>query len=595
MSGSSQDMPEELRQKIPHDVRLYVRNFWRHPENPERPYDFYDGSGEKYFYYLTDDMGPLNPNEWSDIVVLLFARGCLKTTTCTMIANWAADCYPNSETLVTAPRRDQTGEVMGRINQAVEESGLVQRRVRDKETHQKFENTYTDEDGDSRSTYSEIKSRSAWGEGDGLRGIHAHLAIVDEFQDVDEGMFSVFLETVDRSIPSVEYFPTMFVIGTPKMANSFFHRLWEMSDKREWDDDKKTWVQSEKATEYLPEAAKKRRQELEDMIEALESKADKIRSGDATGDLSEIEMSISKFREEHESISGFKVTGWHIDQHACPRHSAQEIAFKRAEYSKRKFKNEVEAEFYSPENDLLTNDHVNHAFLENEGWYARKTHEENRTFIGVDWGGGDGEGAASTVLTVGEEQPDGIIKTLKVDFFPHDLSAEEELHRVEDAIISYDANIVVVDEGYGDTHRANLQDGVGTKNPNGYDNVYGCMYGNVNKKDGVTWSRKGHKDYFTVNRTFMIESFVEDFKRGNIRIPSKDLDFGTRSSNGSRIIDNLTAPYTDRVETADGKKKLRVQSDQNDDAFHSFTYMWIAANHVSSKRQVFDVGANNQY
>lgn len=583
MSGSKQDMPRELQQKIPHDVRLYVRNFWRHPENPEREYDFYDGAGDKYFYYLTDEKGPLNPNEWSDIVVLLFARGCLKTTTCTMIANWAADCYPNSETLVTAPRRDQTGEVMGRINQAVEESGLAQRRVRDKETHQKFENTYKDNDGETRSTYSEIKSRSAWGEGDGLRGIHAHIAIVDEFQDVDEGMFSVFLETVDRSIPSVDYFPTMFVIGTPKMANSFFHRLWEMSDKREWDDDEKTWVSTEGATEYMPEAAKQRRAELQGMIDTLEEEDE---------DHSE---TIEQFREEMEELGGFSVTGWHIDQHACPRHSPQEIAFKKAEYSKRKYKNEVEALFYSPENDLLTKENVHEAFIEGEGWYARKTHEDNRTFIGVDWGGGDGEGAASTVLTVGEEQADGTIKILKTDFFPHDLSAGQELERVEDAIITYDANVVVVDEGYGDNHRDNLQKGDGTKNPRGYDQVYGCMYGNVNKKDGVTWSRKGNKDYFTVNRTFMIESFVEDFKRGHVRIPADDLDFGTRSSNGSRIVDNLTAPYTDRVETSDGKKKLRVESDQNDDAFHSFVYMWIAANHVSSKRQVFDVGANDQY
>ena len=579
----SDDMPPALKQKIPHDVRLYVRNFWQHPEDPERAYDFYDGAGEKYFYYLTDERGPLNPNEWSDIVVLLFARGCLKTTTCTMIANWAADCYPNIETLVTAPRRDQTAEVMGRIKQAVEESGLATRRVRDKETHQKFENSYVDEDGDNRTTYSEIKSRSAWGEGDGLRGIHSHIAIVDEFQDVDEGMFSVFLETVDRSIPRVNYFPTMFVIGTPKMANSFFHRLWEMSDKREWDDDKKSWVNTDEATEYIPESAKQRRAELREMIDKLEEKDEDHAD------------TIEKFEAELEEISGFSVTGWHIDQHACPRHSEQEIAFKKAEYSKRKYKNEVEARFYSPENDLLTQDHVEEAFLHDEGWYARKTHEENRTFIGVDWGGGDGEGAASTVMVVGEEQPDGQIKTLKVDFFDHDMTAQEEMRRVEDAIISYEANVVVVDEGYGDTSRSNLQDGVATKNPQGYDNVYGCMYGNVNKKDGVTWSRKGHKDYFTVNRTFMIESFVEEFKRGNITIPRNDLDFGTRSSNGSRLIDNLVAPYTDRIETADGKKKLRVQSDQNDDAFHAFVYMWIAANHVSSKRQVFDIGANNQY
>ncbi len=586
MSGSK-DMPAELKQKVPHDVRLYVRNFWRHPEDPNRRYDFYDGTGEKYFYYLTDEKGPLNPQEWGDIVVLLFARGCLKTTTCTMIANWAADCYPNTEGLVTAPRRDQTQEVMSRVKQAVEESGLAERRDKDKETHQRFQNVYTDETGEQRTSYSEIKSRSAWGEGDALRGIHAHYGIVDEFQDVDEGMFSVFLETVDRKIPSVPYFPTIFVIGTPKMANSFFHRLWQMSDQREWDDDKKEWIQTADGKEYLPEATMKRRKELEQKIEAL--KYDERENGEDHSD------AIAAFQEELDEISGFKVTGWHIDQYACPRHSPQEIAFKKAEYPKRKFKNEVEARFYSPENDLLTKEDVMDQILEGEGWYARKIQEDNDTFIGVDWGGGDGEGAASTSVSIGERRDDGTIKVLKHEFLPHDLSDSEEVKRIEDYIIQYQPSAVVVDEGYGDTNRANLQEGVGTRNPDGYDMVYGCMYGNVNKKDGVTWSRKGSKDYFTVNRTFMIESFCSDFKRGKIQIPGEDLEFDSRSSNGTRLVDNLTAPYTDRIETADGKKKLRVISDEQDDALHSFVYMWIAANHVKSRRKIHTVGSHSTY
>lgn len=584
-------MPEELKQRVPHDVRLYVRNFWQHPEDPNRSYDFYDGTGEKYFYYLTDENGPLNPDEWGDIVVLLFARGCLKTTTCTMIANWAADCYSNTEGLVTAPRQDQTQEVMGRIKQAVEESGLAARRDKDKETHQRFRNEYTDNTGEQRTSYSEIKSRSSWGDGDALRGIHAHYGIVDEFQDVDEGMFSVFLETVDRRLPQVDYFPTIFVIGTPKMANSFFHRLWNMSDQRKWDDENKTWVKSSQGKEYLPEAAKKRRRELEQKIEAL--KYDEEQNG------VDHSQSIAAFEEELDEISGFRVTGWHIDQYACPRHSPQEIAFKKAEYPKRKFRNEVEAKFYSPENDLLTKEDALEAIDEDEGWFSRPIHDDTDVFIGVDWGGGDGEGAASTSITIGELLPEGDIQVLKHEFLPHDLTDSEEVERIEEYIMKYqesgDRGITVVDEGYGDTNRSNLQQGVGTHSPTGYDNVYGCMYGNVNKKDGVTWSRKGTKDYFTVNRTFMIESFCEDFKRGRIKIPGADLEYDGRSSNGSRLIDNLTAPYTDRVETADGKKKLRVISDDQDDALHSFVYMWIAANHVRSRRQVRTVGSHGTY
>ncbi|MFL9708933.1 hypothetical protein, partial [Aeromonas veronii] len=75
-------------------------------------------------------------------------------------------------------------------------------------------------------SYSELKARSAWGEGDGLRGLHSHIGVIDEFQDVDEGTFSVFLEAIDQQVPGFPYFPTIFVIGTPKMAGSFFNTIW---------------------------------------------------------------------------------------------------------------------------------------------------------------------------------------------------------------------------------------------------------------------------------------------------------------------------------------------------------------------------------
>ena len=80
-------MPDELRQKLPHDIRLYMRNFWQHPNDPTREYDFHDDTGEKFLHYLAHDDGPLVPENWGDIVLLNFARGCLKTTTAVGIAD----------------------------------------------------------------------------------------------------------------------------------------------------------------------------------------------------------------------------------------------------------------------------------------------------------------------------------------------------------------------------------------------------------------------------------------------------------------------------------------------------------------------------
>lgn len=574
------EMPQELRERLPHDVALYVANYWRHPDNPERPYDFYNTDGTKYFHYLTDEDGPLNPENWEDIVVLLFARGCLKTTTCTMILNWVMDVYTNVEAVVTAPRREQTQEVMGRFKRAVEESNLDKRYEVNQKTHQQFVAYYYDENGELRKGYNDLKARSAWGEGDALRGIHAHVGVVDEFQDVDEGMFSVFKETVDRSVPNVPYFPVIFVIGTPKMANSFFHQLWEISDKRSWDDESKEWHATQEPQEYLPPDALERKTEIKDKIDELK---------ELDGDHDEL---IKQLQEEYDNIAGFRVVGWHIDQHACPRHQPTDIAFKEATYSKRKFKNEVLAEFYTPENDLLSDKHVHAAFYD-DGFRKRPVYDDSYVYMGVDWGGGDGEGASSTAVWVAEEDAEGVLSVLNFEWLNHDLTTEEEQTKIEEYLIAYEPDICVVDEGHGGKTRSNLQEGNGTLKPGGYDNIYGCHYGHVNNTSGITWSRKGNRAYFTVNRTFMIESMVEDFKNGYIKLPGNDLEFGTRNAIGTRLIRELTAPYTDAVETPDGKRKLKVLSDTHDDAFHALTFLWIAARHVRSKRNVRTVYTNN--
>jgi len=73
-----------------------MRNAWQHPNDPTRGYDFYTDEGpppedpderdedEEYgdfLHYLAHEDGPLKPENWGDIVILNFARGCLKTTT----------------------------------------------------------------------------------------------------------------------------------------------------------------------------------------------------------------------------------------------------------------------------------------------------------------------------------------------------------------------------------------------------------------------------------------------------------------------------------------------------------------------------------
>ena len=607
------DAPEELLRKLPHDIRLYMRNAWQHPNDPTRRYDFYDDTGPideskpedeqeegEFLHYLADDEGPLVPANWGDIVILNFARGCLKTTTAIDIADWGIAQFPIIEVDITAPREDQFSEVMDRFKGAIKNSGMAQLRSKNNVSHQKFERKLEDDHGDAVHVEADVKARTAYGGGDALRGLHGHAGVIDEFQDVDESMFSTFLEAIDQSVPQVPYFPTIFIIGTPKMANTFFHELWKMSDQKDWkpheDSDGGEWVAEDEAEEFMPRELKERRSELEREVEELKDMRD---DPDADIDEAAITAEIESKQSALDKIEGYTVTGWHIDQYASPLHDDAKIEFKRQKYTEKKFQNEVMAQFYTPENDLLSDDHVEEAMDPDAGFERKRVYEDSEVVVGVDWGGGSSQDASDTVIVVGErvEQDDDEYKIVvrDIEFLDPDLNKQDELEKVEQRIRDFEADRIAVDEGYGAKQREDLQNGNNIWKTDGWDNVCGVIYGNIKDKDEPKFSESKFHDssYCTVARTHMIENMVSDFKAGRIEIPSADLTAG-REGTEQTLIDHLTAPYTDRTETSDGKKKLKVMSDRNDDAFQAFTYMWIAAEKFGTTRTLRKVGAHNR-
>jgi hypothetical protein len=432
---------------------------------------------------------------------------------------------------------------MDRFKGYVKQSGMDRFRTKNNVSHQKFERT-VDINGEDRLVTSDVKSRSSYGEGDSLRGLHGHIGVVDEFQDVNESMFSNFIEVVDRRLPQVPYFPVIFIIGTPKMANTFFHTLWEQSDQKTWDREEREWIAESDAT---------------------------------------------VFSHSDEAQGGYQVRGWHLDQYNSPRHDEDTIEFKRQSpnISKREFKNEILAEFYTPENDLLTNTDVAEACDDTLHPLPSRRSDDSLVVVGVDWGGGQTVGASETVIGVGEvfgNDEQYRIEVPKITFVDQDATKQDELELVEDAIRDYKADRVLVDEGHGSKRREDLRNGNGIWNENGWDNVYGCIYGNIKDKDQPKPSDTDDPVFYTVNRTHMIENMVSAFKDGRFTVRSEGIDFSGRESKGKKLVDHLSAPYTELDETSDGKRKKKVLNDRNDDAFHVFTYIWIAARKLGSQR-----------
>jgi hypothetical protein len=233
------------------------------------------------------------------------------------------------------------------------------------------------------------------------------------------------------------------------------------------------------------------------------------------------------------------------------------------------------------------------------GFTQKRVYEDSEVLVGVDWGGGSGQDASDTVIVVGEKVPTGEgeynIILRDVEFLDPDLNKQDELEEVEERIRDYEADKIAVDEGYGAKQREDLQNGNNIWNDDGYDDVCGIIYGNIKDKDEPKFSNSSYDDssYCTVARTHMIENMVSDFKAGRIEIPTEDLTDG-RDGTHQKLLDQLTAPYTDRKETSSGKKKLKVMSDRNDDAFQAFVYMWIAAQKFGTTRTLKKVGGHNR-
>lgn len=538
------------RQQIRSDPKYWMRHNLNHPNDISRSYDFRTNDGDP-LQYLVDDRSFMNPEQWADINVLKLARGCLKTTSLIGIILWLVDSYPQFEAFLTAPQSDAVQEFMSKFKDQVTDTPLEEKRDRDRYSHQKFEHQIKrGVDDEITTSYSHLKAKSAWSADEGLRGPHCHLGVIDEYQDVDRNTLTMLLEVVDREIPNCEFLPVIFLIGTPKLKNTEFHDKWLMTDQREWDADEMTWIDNSTRGAVSPDGTE----------------------------------------------SEFTVAGWEIDQYNCPLHDAARIEFKKNDRTDREFENEVLANFYSPEDDLLGEDHVRAAFDSTQGFRnSRELVDGSRVIITADWGGGSEQDAADTVFTAGEVQEIGdgprdwectILRTQMLD---HDLTGNDELAELRTWISRYNPDHVLVDEGHNGTRRETLQDEYG-------DLAHGVYFGNTRPAEDVRWHEDDNdrRCFATINKSYVAEAFVDSFKDGKFVIPSKGFDESGTDRRGFayNLIAQLTAPYKDYTTTRNGTKSLKILSDRNDDTFDTYMLLWCGIEHIHGGPQLTSMSMN---
>jgi hypothetical protein len=366
-------------------------------------------------------------------------------------------------------------------------------------------------------------------------------------------------------LPDADWAPTVFCIGTPKETGSFYHDLWERSDKRTWNAETGEWDIQEDVDPYTLSA-----EEVNDL------------PGDIT------------LEEDDE----YTVHGWHVDWINSPLHSDADVARAKQQMGPMEFQNEVLAKFYDPEDNLLADHHVKGCFDTGREFRQTPYDSDNTTVVVADWGGGSDQNASDTIFLAAEEivyEDHTEYVVLNLEFLDTDARKREEIRTYEDWVIQYDADVGLVDYGYGTQAMESLQHGDDTKDDSGYmDTVSAVHYGSVSDRTDIKWSADDDSNdiFFTCSKSRTATRMVESVRDEHWVIPREPeagsgsgVSLATSNSDGVRLLEQLTAPYKTLAETTTGKKRVDIETpgNQRDDFFDALSFGWLAFEEVAAE------------
>jgi hypothetical protein len=537
-----------------------MRNALRHPVDPSRPYDFKTVDGEPLDHLLHEDSW-LYPENFADINVLLLARGELKSFSTGAIATWAHDAFPQHHTYYIAPSNDQVVDYVEPIRETyVEQAEMDGRRITNNKKSQVFKTPYKTEGGDVNPVLGRFQTDSGYSE-KSVRGKHSQLGITDETQDLTERVFNIFVPAIDKQLPTVPWFPTIFCIGTPQESGSFYEDLWERSDKRTWDAEAGEW-------------------EIQEEVDPYELSAE---------DVAELPGNV-----ELDNAESYTVHGWHVDWINSPLHDGADIARAQNQMGEMRFHNEVLAQFYEPEDNLLSDQDIYEVLTPEYNFRESPYNDDTRTVVVADWGGGKDKNASDTIIAAAEEitYEDGQTEyiLLNIDFLDTSLRNREQIREYEKYLLQYDPEIGLVDYGFGEQAMESLQEGDDTMDDDGYmETVSAVHYGHIKNKSEIKWTTDddGNQLFFTCDKARSASLMVESVRDGQWILPKENsqgdgLSLERSSDDGVRVLEQLTAPFKTLSEGNTGKKRIYIETPGNsrDDAFDVFTFMSLAFQEV---------------
>lgn len=216
-------------------------------------------------------------------------------------------------------------------------------------------------------------------DGDRVRGMTADVAFFDEVQDMNP----VAIGNTVKILTAAKYGPTgdgvQVYFGTPKERNSYFHTIWEMSDKRYYHlgckscdqlypfyqsgNDSWQTIWQEGFTVKCP------------FCGALSLKIDAVQAGAWVP-----------------SVKGdTKFVGFHVNQLYHPQFTKEYITAQRPENNPtktdRQWNNEVIGEFYSGAGLTITKSEIFEKCMDTDRAFSRTIDPKlKKTYLGMDWG-----------------------------------------------------------------------------------------------------------------------------------------------------------------------------------------------------------------
>lgn len=499
--------------------------------------DFRLGVGRNYLRPIYD----------ADIVetLLMTGRQVEKSTTVSVkIANNVLQ-KPFNRNLYVAPLNEQVKTFSkSRLDKLFRYSknNLIARRYKSpKLVDQVFHKEFTNG--------AEVYMRNCFEEADNIRGLSIDDIFIDEVQDILVDALPVIMETQTRSQT-----PHLFLTGTPKTYSNTIQQKWDQSSQADWvitcpacRKDQILSHESVTPTGFVCRNARCRRP-LDDMTRAFG-------------------------RWEHRQPDK-RLRGYRITQMMVPDINPASIYHKIETYPTIRLYNEVLGRSYEMADKPFTDRLVENMLDRGEAMLDRTLGEYGKyvnlpTFLGIDWGEGEKNGKAGTgytVMNVGVQEPDGVIRSIFQKRFERgeEVQGEYQINYAVRLVNDFKISVVVADYGGGFYQNQTLRQRFGHK-------FFQAHYvGDL--KAHYNYDAESYK--YIIKRSKWMTEYIAECKAGKQRINAMS------SPNVEWMKDNLKGIYAEYRMSRSGRSEELFYGHpigSPDDFAHSLIYTWMAA------------------